>query len=321
MRVLVTGAAGFIGSHVLEALAARGEAWGLDNFDSFYPRVFKERNVAEAGLAEQVAEGDVLDPEALEAVFTRVRPEVVVHLAARAGVRPSILQPELYMRHNVEGTTAVYQCCHRHGVTAVVLASSSSVYGSRNTVPFREDEPVMHPQSPYAASKVACELVAGTFARLYGIRTAILRFFTVYGPRQRPDLAIASFTRNILEGRPIPVYGDGSTERDYTFVSDVVDGVLGAVDWVARAPEGRYDVFNLGGSAPVRLSHMIEALERALGRTAVREYRPEQPGDVPRTCADVSKAGSVLGYRPQVSLDEGLRRYVEWVRRYRNELS
>ncbi len=313
MKVLITGAAGFIGSHLLQYFGAQHTVLGLDNYDAFYPREVKNRNVRETGLADRVVEVDLLDLRALERTFQEFRPDLVLHIAARAGVRPSIQEPALYMRHNVEASTHVYECCQRFGVKSVVLASSSSVYGSRNHVPFREDEPVTSPQSPYAASKIACELIAGTYARLYGIKSAILRFFTVYGPRQRPDLAIASFSRRILAGQPIPVYGDGSTERDYTYISDIVDGVSKAAEWVVNAAEGHYDVFNLGESRMVSLSAMITALEKVLGRGAIRDYRELQPGDVPRTCADISKSRSVLGYAPRVDLEEGLVLYARWL--------
>lgn len=321
MRVLITGAAGFIGSHLLQRFGSQHLVLGVDNFDSFYPRAIKDRNVQETGLSERVVEADLLDVAKVDSLFHDFQPELVLHIAARAGVRPSIQDPALYMRHNVEATTNVYECCRKYEVGAVILASSSSVYGVRNQVPFREDEPVTSPQSPYAASKISSELIAGTYARLYGIRTAILRFFTVYGPRQRPDLAISSFARKMLSGDPIPVYGDGSTERDYTFIADIVDGVHCAAEWVVTTPKGHYDVFNLGESRMVKLTAMIEALEQALGCKAVREYRPLQPGDVPRTCADISKARSILGYDPKVDLEEGLAVYAKWIKGRKNEFS
>jgi len=319
LRVFITGAAGFIGSHVLEVFAKHHEVLGIDNFDSFYSRTLKLGNLQETALQDRVREGDLLDTPFVEQIFIDFQPELVIHLAARAGVRPSIQEPASYMRHNVEATTGLYSLCQRYGVNAVVLASSSSVYGSRNSVPFREDEPVIYPQSPYAASKIACELVAGTFARLYGIRSAILRFFTVYGPRQRPDLAIASFTQKIFDGQPISIFGDGSTERDFTYIDDVIDGVQKAAQWVVNQQKGHYDTFNLGENSRISLAHMIELLEAAIGTPAKRVYLEAQLGDVPKTCADISKAKRILGYQPRVNLDEGLKKYVEWFQKRREE--
>lgn len=297
-----------------QALSRFHEVEGWDNFDDFYPRPVKERNVQEAGLVGRLRELDLLDAEGVRRAMREFRPDAVIHLAARAGVRPSLERPALYMRTNVEGTVHVYEACREVGVNAVILASSSSVYGSRNTVPFREDESVDRPQSPYAASKVAAELIAGTYARLYGIRTAILRFFTVYGPRQRPDLAIALFTNAILEGREVTLFGDGSSARDYTFVDDTVDGVLKALAWVVSQPTGHYDTFNLGENTMVSLEDLIQELERVLGRKARRRYCPMPAGDVPRTCADITRARDILGYNPKVGLREGLARYAAWVK-------
>ncbi len=318
--VLVTGAAGFIGSHVVEALLTRGHrVVGLDNFDDFYPRKVKEHNLAGvlAAPAFQLVEGDVRDA-ALLAGLLRAE-TVVVHLAARAGVRPSILHPELYASVNVLGTTTVLEAARLAGVRRLVFASSSSVYGDSAPVPFREDWPAVEPISPYAATKRAGELLCATYAQLYPLRIAALRFFTVYGPRLRPDLAIHAFTRRMAEGAPIPFYGDGSAERDYTWIDDIVGGVLGAVEWTAAGSgdRGALEIMNLGESRTTRLDRLVELIAAALAAeglpSRVRlERRPAQPGDVRRTCADVAKAARLLGYAPVTRVEEGIPRFVRW---------
>lgn len=316
----VTGAAGFIGSHVVEVLLARGHrVVGLDNFDDFYPRAVKERNLAGALGADgfQLVEGDVRDAQLLAGLL---RPEtVVVHLAARAGVRPSILHPELYTSVNVQGTATVLEAARRAGIRRLVFASSSSVYGDSAPVPFREDWPAVEPISPYAATKRAGELLCATYAHLYPLRIAALRFFTVYGPRQRPDLAIHAFTRLTAEGAAIPFYGDGSAERDYTYVDDIVGGVLGAVEWTGAeaGPRGAMEIVNLGGSRTTRLDRLVELIAAALAAEGLPaevrlERRPAQPGDVRRTCADVAKAGRLFGYAPGTAVGEGIPRFVRW---------
>jgi UDP-glucuronate 4-epimerase len=309
--VLVTGAAGFIGSHVCEALVARGErVTGVDAFDPFYPRAVKERNLAGlrgAALFRLVEANVARDPIPLDDVA------VIVHLAAKAGVRPSWDDPAGYLEANVTATARLLDAAGRAGVTRVVLASSSSVYGDDTPAPCREDAPALEPVSPYGASKRAAELVALTFARRYGLRVAVLRYFTVYGPRQRPDLAIHKFTDLVAHGGAIPVYGDGSTSRDYTYISDAVAATLAAVAWTERASPGACEVFNVGGGAPVRLDRLIALLADAWqGREVRIERQPEQPGDVRATAADLTRAERVLGYRPRVPIAEGLRHFVRW---------
>ena len=311
-RVLITGCAGFIGSHLAQALLRRGdEVVGLDNFDPYYPRPDKERNLA---LVREVgdlafAEGDIRDADLLARVMAEHRPTAVAHIAALAGVRPSVQAPDRYMDVNVTGTARVLEAARQAGVGRVVFASSSSVYGGDNEVPFSEDQPTTSPLSPYAASKIAAEALGHAFHHLYDLPCVCLRFFTVYGPRQRPDLAIHKFTPLILAGQPIPVFGDGTTSRDYTFVEDIVRGIIAALD-----SDVDWSVVNLGGHQPVTLNELVAALERALGKEAIIERLPMQPGDMLRTCADVRKAKAVLGWEAQVSLDEGLRRFAEWYR-------
>jgi len=311
-RVLVTGAAGFIGSHVAEALVARGDqVAGLDNFDPFYPRAIKERNLE--GLCRsprfRLVEGDVRDRAALAGLMDA--DAVVVHLAALAGVRPSLEDPARYAAVNIEGTAVLLEAARRAGLRRVVFGGSSSVYGDTAPVPFAEDWPALLPISPYAATKRAGELLCATFAQLYGLRVMALRFFTVYGPRQRPDLAIHKFTRLIARGEPVPFFGDGSSERDYTHIDDIVRGVLAAVDWTAAGGPA-LEIVNLGESRTTSLSALVALIERAVGRQARLERLPAQPGDVRRTCADVRKAGRLLGYRPSTPVEDGIPRFVRW---------
>jgi UDP-glucuronate 4-epimerase len=311
--VLVTGAAGFIGSHTVERLLARGErVVGLDNFDPFYDPAIKRTNLAAASRDPRftLVEGDIRDAALLEALFAKEPVRAVIHLAARAGVRPSVEEPALYADVNVRGTTVVLEAARRAGVPKVVYASSSSVYGGNTKVPFSEDDPVDHPVSPYAATKKATELVASAFHHLYGMDTIGLRFFTVYGPRQRPEMAIAAFTRWIDEGRPVPVFGDGSALRDYTYIDDIVDGVMGALD------RGRGDrVYNLGESETTSLIELVRRIGAAVGREPRIDFRPPQPGDVPTTFADIARARQELGYHPAVKVAEGIPRFVAWYRR------
>ena len=313
-RVVLTGAAGFLGSHVAEALLARGEdVVGLDNFDPFYPREIKEANLAvlRGSPRFRLVEGDIRDAALVRRSLEGA--DAVVHLAARAGVRPSLADPELYASVNVGGTTTLLEAARTAGLHAFVFAGSSSVYGDAAPVPFREDDAATEPISPYAATKRAAELLCSTFVHLYGMRIISLRFFTAYGPRQRPDLAIHTFTRLIAAGRPVPRFGDGSTERDYTYVDDIVRGVVPAVDW-ARRDGPRFEIVNLGESRTTRLDRLIELIGQALGVTPVVEERPLQPGDVRRTCADIAKAQRLLGYRPTTTVEEGIPRFVEWYR-------
>ena len=325
MRVLLTGAAGFIGSHVAQRLLSRGDAVvGLDCFDeTLYPAALHQRNVdavvAGAGAATdfQLTRGDLTSPETLDALFAGHAFDAVVHLGALAGVRPSLQQPLRYEHVNVRGTLLVLEAMRRHDVRRLACASSSSVYGARNEVPFRETDPAVHPASPYAATKRAGELLCDTYASLYGQRIASLRFFTVYGPRQRPEMAIAAFARHILDGTPLPFFGDGTTARDYTYIDDIVDGVIASLDSTAdggaTAKEGHL-VFNLGGSRTTTLAQLVVLLETALGKKAVLDRRPLQPGDVPITFADCSRAETLLGYRSRVPIEEGIARYCAWLR-------
>ena len=315
-NILVTGAAGFIGSHAAQALIARGyRVVGVDNFCDFYDRSWKEMNLRSiagaGGTALEVEEIDITAGDAIDALVAKTRPVAIMHLAAMAGVRPSIEQPAYYARVNVEGTTHLLQAAVKHGVKKFLFASSSSVYGNLGRVPFREDDPVAEPISPYAATKRAGELLCYTFWHLYKLPVFCLRFFTVYGPRQRPDLAIHKFTRLISAGQPVPVFGDGSTSRDYTFVDDTVAGILASLERCDR-----YRIYNLGGSDPVSLAKLIEGLENSIGRAAIIDRRPAQPGDVERTYADLTRSKAELGYQPRVSLDDGLRRFVAWFREF-----
>jgi UDP-glucuronate 4-epimerase len=314
MRVAVTGAAGFIGSHCCRALLNAGhEVSALDNFDPFYDRRIKERGLAALRPLDgfRFLEGDIRDSVAVRTALAGC--EAVVHLAARAGVRPSIEQPVLYSSINVDGTVQLLDACREWGIRRFVFGSSSSVYGDATEPPFREDAPAVNPISPYAATKRAGELLCGVYAHLYGMRIASLRFFTVYGPRQRPDLAIHRFTSLLATGRTIQQYGDGSSERDYTHVDDIVQGVLGAVRWVGQ-PGAAHEIVNLGESRTVSLNRLISLIAGSLGVEPSIEYLPEQPGDVRRTCADISKAGRLLGYHPTVTIEEGIPAFVDWFR-------
>ena len=322
MNILVTGAAGFIGSNLSERLVNDGHVvYGIDNFDSYYDRRIKDRNLEtlNGSTAFRFFDADLRDRHAVATVFGTAAEagrsiDAVVHLAAKAGVRPSIEDPHGYTEVNVDGTVNLLEAMVASDVRDLLFASSSSVYGNTSKVPFREDAWVDHPISPYAATKKAGELLCHTYSHLHGMRIAALRFFTVYGPRQRPDLAIAKFTSLIDNGRPIPVYGDGSTRRDYTYVADTVDGVVGALAWIRDQEPGAYGVFNLGESRTVSLSELIAALETAVGKAAVIDRQPMQPGDVNQTWADISRAREAFGYDPRTELEDGLRAYVDWYR-------
>ena len=309
---LVTGAAGFIGSHVSEALLAAGwRVIGLDSFDEFYDPRVKRDNVASCLGNERftLIEGDIRDTARVDAASAD-GVEVIVHLAARAGVRPSIEQPLLYEEVNVNGTGVLLEAARKRGIGRFVFGSSSSVYGNNEKVPFAESDNVDRPISPYAATKKAGELLCHAYHHLYGLNVTCLRFFTVYGARQRPDLAIHKFTRLIEAGEPIPVYGDGSMERDHTYIDDIVAGVTAAIERCTG-----YEIYNLGGSQPIALSDLIVAIEKALGKKAVVRRLPMQPGDVERTFADITRARRDLGYEPRTDLATGLKTFVEWFRR------
>jgi UDP-glucuronate 4-epimerase len=313
-RVCLTGVGGFIGSHVAERLLARGdEVVGIDNFDPFYPRPVKERNLkaARASGGFQFHELDILDTAPIRRLLTA--DTVVVHLAAKAGVRPSLEDPAGYLRVNVTGTQSLIDACRDAGVGRVVFGSSSSVYGDDTPAPFREDAPAVHPISPYAATKRAAELLLEAQATHVGLRVAALRFFTVYGPRQRPDLAIHRFVRRLSEGDPITMFGDGSDARDYTYIDDIVSGVVSAVDWTRAGPIG-LELFNLGGNETVALARLITEISAALGIEPCIEQTGRQAGDVHLTSADLTKSHRVLGYRPTVPFPEGIRRFVAWFR-------
>lgn len=315
MKALVTGAAGFIGSHLTERLLRDG--WtvvGVDSFDPFYDPRIKRRNLAGclSHPAFRLVEGDIRDQASMERA---VEPDTdaIVHLAARAGVRPSIAEPALYADVNINGTVTLLEIARQRGIPKFVFASSSSVYGNNQKVPFSEDDNVDFPISPYAATKKAGELICHTYHHLYGLAITCLRFFTVYGPRQRPDLAIHKFARLIEDGKPIPVYGDGTMMRDFTYIDDILNGIMAAIDRCCG-----YEIYNLGESQPIGLSDLIAELEHALGKKAIRQYLPVQPGDVDRTYADVAKAEAHLDYRPSTDIRTGLARFVEWFRAERN---
>jgi len=312
-RILITGGAGFIGSHTSERLLARGdEVVVLDNFNDAYDPAIKRANAA-ALRGARIVTGDIRDRELVRKLFADGRFDAVVHLAAMAGVRPSLLDPLHYEDVNMRGTMTLLEEARARRGLRFVFASSSSVYGARDKVPFSEADDIPHPVSPYAATKRAGELMCYTYHHLFGVPVSCLRFFTVYGPRQRPEMAIAKFTRSILDGEAIPFFGDGSTRRDYTYVDDIVDGVVAALDRCAG-----YEIYNLGESATTSLSELVDALSKAIGKPAILDRQPNQPGDVPLTCADVSKARARLGYEPRTPVSIGLARYVAW---YRSQLA
>ncbi len=309
MEILVTGGAGFIGSHLVEALLADGHRVAvLDDFNDFYDPRIKYENLAAVRGQVPVHRVDLRDADAVGRVLAEGAFDAIVHLAARAGVRPSIHQPRLYVDTNVTGTLNLLEGARENGIGRFVFASSSSVYGLCQEVPFREDAALPGTISPYAATKLAGEQLCSSYAHLYGIKTVCLRFFTVYGPRQRPDLAIHQFTRRIHQGLAIDQFGDGSTRRDYTYIDDILQGVVAALDHEG-AP---FDLFNLGESATTPLRDLIVLIEAALGQKARINRLPEQPGDVPLTCADISKARRLLGYQPTTPITAGIPRFVEW---------
>jgi len=315
MVILVTGGAGFIGSHLCGRLLREGHrVVCLDNFDDFYEPEIKRRNIQEAmgNTQFELIEGDIRDTQLIPRIFQDRTFDVVVHLAARAGVRPSIDYPKLYEEVNIQGTINLLDACREFGVKSYVFASSSSVYGGNRKVPFSEEDRVETPISPYGTTKRAGELFCYTYHRLYGINIACLRYFTVYGPRQRPEMAIHKFTRLIEGDKRLPMYGDGQSMRDYTYIDDIIDGTIGAI----YGNKG-YEIYNLGESHTTSLSDLIRMLEQALGKKAIIEGLPEQRGDMPVTYANIEKARRKLGYAPRVSMEEGIARFVDGYRKNR----
>jgi len=313
-NILVTGGAGFIGSHLVDRLLSEGQ-WRVsvvDDFNDFYDPAIKLANATrhEKNSNYQLFKADIRDQAALRKIFAGNGFDCIVHLAARAGVRPSLDQPLLYAETNINGTMNLLELAREQGIKQFVFGSSSSVYGINAKVPFGEDDPIRQPISPYAATKAAGELICHTYSHLYGIRCICLRFFTVYGPRQRPDLAIHKFARLISEDKPIPVFGDGTTQRDYTYIDDIIAGVRGAIDY----EKTDYEVINLGESRTVELRELISLLEKELEKTAEIDRQPLQPGDVPQTFADIAKARRLLGYNPQTQIESGIHTFVRWFR-------
>jgi UDP-glucuronate 4-epimerase len=309
MRILVTGGAGFIGSHLVEKLLAAGHQVAiLDDFNDFYDPQIKHSNIAGVAKDVTIYHVDLRDGSSVRNLFHREKFETVAHLASRAGVRPSIQQPQLYYDTNVGGTLHLLDAASVTGVERFIFASSSSVYGNSKTVPFSEDQHLTQTLSPYAATKIAAEFLCSTYSHLFRMRVVALRYFTVYGPRQRPDLAIHQFTRRIYAGQPIEQFGDGTTRRDYTYIDDVIQGTMAALKYDGPLS----DIFNLGESETIQLKDLIAAIENALGRKAKINRLPEQPGDMPLTCADISKARKLLGYNPTTRFSDGLPRFVEW---------
>jgi UDP-glucuronate 4-epimerase len=311
-NVLITGGAGFIGSHLVDRLLPTDvqKITVVDDFNDFYKPSIKRANIDEhlKDRRYNLVEVDIRDRAALEQVFEKNNFDCIVHLAARAGVRPSLSEPQLYAETNINGTLNLLELARRQKIKQFVFGSSSSVYGINAKVPFSEDDPIRQPISPYAATKGAGELLCHTYSHLYGLRCVCLRFFTVYGPRQRPDLAIHKFASLISQGKPIPVFGDGTTRRDYTYVDDIIDGVVAAMHY----NKSDFEVINLGESRTVELRELISLLEKELDMHATIDRLPPQPGDVPQTFADISKARRLLGYDPKTQIEDGLRRFIEW---------
>jgi UDP-glucuronate 4-epimerase len=311
-NLLITGGAGFIGSHLVDHLLSTGveRVTVIDDFNDFYSPEIKRANVRThlADARYKLAQVDIRDRTALESVFQGNSFDCIVHLAARAGVRPSLSQPQLYSETNINGTLNLLELARKKDIKQFIFGSSSSVYGINAKVPFSEDDPIQQPISPYAATKGAGELLCHTYSHLYGMRCVCLRFFTVYGPRQRPDLAIHKFARLLSAGKPIPVFGDGTTRRDYTYIDDIIAGVTAAIDY----NKSDYEVINLGESRTVELRELIALLEKELDTHAVIDPQPSQAGDVPQTFADISKARRLLAYDPQTQIEEGIHRFVQW---------
>lgn len=309
MKILVTGGAGFIGSHVVRGLLQTGTTVAiLDDFNDFYDPQIKRANVKAFNGQAEVIEADIRNASAMKDVVGRGGYDSIIHIAARAGVRPSVQNPSAYIETNVVGTYNLLDAARLAGVGQFLLASSSSVYGMAGKVPFSEDLALPQTLSPYAATKLAAEHLCGSYSHLYELAVVVMRFFTVYGPAQRPDLAIHKFTDSIYRGRPVQQYGDGTTRRDYTYVDDIVQGVLGALKY-RRTP---FEIFNLGENQTTTLTDLIVSIENALGKKAIIEHLPEQQGDMPLTCADIDKARALLGYHPRVKISEGIPKFVDW---------
>jgi UDP-glucuronate 4-epimerase len=313
VKILLTGGAGFIGSHLAERLLPRGDQLAIvDNLNSFYDPEIKRANLNTIRSKRnfEFYQDDITDQKAMEAVFSEVKPDKVVHMAAYAGIRPSLEDPTLYSHTNVTGTAHVLELSRRHRVKNLIFASSSSVYGANSKIPFSEDDPAEQPISPYAATKRAGELLCHTYHHNYGLRIACLRFFTVYGPRQRPEMAIHKFASLIVQRKMIPVFARGASSRDYTYIDDVIDGTVAALD-----ADLDFEIINLGNNHAVPIMHLIALLEKALGLSAQLQEMPAQPGDVPVTCADISRAGRILNYHPAVSIETGIQKFVDWFRK------
>lgn len=310
MKFFITGGAGFIGSHLCEKLITQNhQIICMDNFNDYYDPRIKKRNVEQLLKLPNfhLIDDDILNHILLDKLFSEHQIDIIVHLAARAGVRPSIQQPLLYQKVNIEGTVNLLECCKRYKIQKFIMASSSSVYGNNKKVPFSEDDPVDEPISPYAATKKACELIAYTYHHLYALPITCLRFFTVYGPRQRPDMAIYKFTKLINNNEPLPMYGDGTSRRDYTYIADVIDGILKAIDKCER-----YHIYNLGESKTISLKELIHLIENSLGKKTKIDRLPFQSGDVIVTYADISKAQKELGYKPETKIEEGISLFIDW---------
>lgn len=313
-QILITGGAGFIGSHLVDRLLGEGE-WHItvvDDFNDFYSPEIKHANIAgHLGSPNyRLVDADIRDAATMTALFAEYKFDVIVHLAARAGVRPSLSEPKLYAETNINGTLNLLELARQHDIKQFVFGSSSSVYGINAKVPFAEEDRIHQPISPYAATKAAGELICHTYSHLYGIRIVALRFFTVYGARQRPDLAIHKFSKLITQGKPIQVFGDGTTRRDYTYIDDIIQGVRAAIDY----DKSMYEVFNLGESQTIELGELIALLERNLDMSAVIDRQPIQPGDVPITYANITKSRELLGYNPTTKIADGIPKFVEWFR-------
>lgn len=310
MNLLVTGAAGFIGSHLVDRLLTTGyQVSGIDNFDPFYNPKIKEKNISGALQSSQfkLFRCSILNKSELDRIFTRGHFDLVIHLAAKAGVRPSIQDPTGYFQVNAEGTLNLLELCRKHHISKFIFGSSSSVYGNNKKIPFSEQDPVDHPISPYAASKKSAELICHNYYHLYNIKIFVLRFFTVYGPRQRPDLAIHKFFKLIKKNKPIPIFGNGETYRDYTYIDDIINGVLKSIEKVKG-----YEIINLGESKPIKLKKLIKLIEKTVGRTVEKQYLEKQPGDVNKTYADIQKAKKLLNYNPCTHMEEGLKQFYDW---------